>query len=89
MKAATEEVNKMLENAGQKISFEDNPIYLNRIQLDDMPVLGVFAVLLHVIYCILLTGIVSTHHALTCCILTYLFGKTRTFLANSIFVYNK
>ncbi|XP_067568373.1 cytochrome P450 7A1 isoform X1 [Pseudorca crassidens] len=39
MKAATEEVNKMLENAGQKIRFEDNPIYLNRIQLDDMPVL--------------------------------------------------
>lgn len=40
MKAATEEVNKTLENAGQKVSFEGNPICLNSMQLNDMPVLG-------------------------------------------------
>lgn len=40
MKAATEEVNKTLENAGQKISFDDKPICLNQMQLNDMPVLG-------------------------------------------------
>ncbi|XP_055288578.1 cytochrome P450 7A1 [Moschus berezovskii] len=39
MKAATEEVNKTLENTGQKVSFEDNPIHLTQIQLDNMPVL--------------------------------------------------
>ncbi|KAF5926273.1 hypothetical protein HPG69_011403, partial [Diceros bicornis minor] len=39
MKAATEEVNKTLENAGQKASFEDSPICLNQKQLNDMPVL--------------------------------------------------
>ncbi|XP_047418970.1 cytochrome P450 7A1 [Sciurus carolinensis] len=39
MKAATEEVNKVLENAGQKLSFEGNPIYLNQMQLNDLPVL--------------------------------------------------
>ncbi|XP_039725255.1 cytochrome P450 7A1 isoform X2 [Pteropus medius] len=39
MKAATEEVNKTLENAGQKVSFEGNPICLNSMQLNDMPVL--------------------------------------------------
>ncbi|XP_066228558.1 cytochrome P450 7A1 [Saccopteryx leptura] len=39
MKAAIEEVNKTLENAGQKVSFEDKPISLNQMQLNDMPVL--------------------------------------------------
>ncbi|XP_004697626.1 cytochrome P450 7A1 [Echinops telfairi] len=39
MKAAIEEVNKTLENAGQKISFEGNPVCLNQMQLNDMPVL--------------------------------------------------
>ncbi|XP_037363920.1 cytochrome P450 7A1 [Talpa occidentalis] len=39
MKAATEEVNKTVENAGQKINFEGNPIYLNQMELNDMPVL--------------------------------------------------
>ncbi|XP_006877024.1 PREDICTED: cholesterol 7-alpha-monooxygenase-like [Chrysochloris asiatica] len=39
MKAATEEVNKTLENAGQKISFDGDPICLNQMQLNDMPVL--------------------------------------------------
>ncbi|KAM6214968.1 cytochrome P450 7A1 [Rhynchocyon petersi] len=39
MKAATEEVNKTLETAGQKISFEGKPICLNQMQLTDMPVL--------------------------------------------------
>ncbi|KAM9626397.1 cytochrome P450 7A1 [Trichechus inunguis] len=39
MKAATDEVNRTLENAGQKISFEGNPICLNQMQLNDMPVL--------------------------------------------------
>ncbi|XP_007937679.1 cytochrome P450 7A1 [Orycteropus afer afer] len=39
MKAATEEVNKTLEDAGQKISFEDNFIRLNQRQLNDMPIL--------------------------------------------------
>lgn len=45
MKAASEEVNKTLEKAGQKISLEDKPIYLNQIELDSMPVLGGFGVL--------------------------------------------
>ena len=40
MKAATEEVNKTLETAGQKISFDGKPICLNQTQLNDMPVLG-------------------------------------------------
>lgn len=39
MKAATEEVNKTLEIAGQKINFEDSSICLTQIQLNDMPVL--------------------------------------------------
>ncbi|KAM9197983.1 cytochrome P450 7A1 [Dugong dugon] len=39
MKAATDEVNRTLENAGQKISFEGNSICLNQMQLNDMPVL--------------------------------------------------
>ncbi|EPY80287.1 cholesterol 7-alpha-monooxygenase-like protein [Camelus ferus] len=39
MKAATEEINKTLENADQKVSVEGNPIYLNQAQLDAMPVL--------------------------------------------------
>ena len=67
MKAATEEVNKTLENAGQKVSFEDNPIHLNQTQLDNMPMLGVLVCVLHVIFCVLLPAIVSSHHTLTCC----------------------
>ncbi|XP_008572483.1 PREDICTED: cholesterol 7-alpha-monooxygenase [Galeopterus variegatus] len=39
MKAATEEVNKTLENTGQKVSFEGNPICLDQKQLNDLPVL--------------------------------------------------
>lgn len=39
MKAAMEEVNKTLKNAGQEFNFEDNPIRLNQMQLNDMPVL--------------------------------------------------
>ncbi|XP_054446128.1 cytochrome P450 7A1 [Pteronotus mesoamericanus] len=39
MKAATEEVNKTLENAGQKLSFDNKHICLNQMQLNDMPVL--------------------------------------------------
>ncbi|XP_006899296.1 PREDICTED: cholesterol 7-alpha-monooxygenase-like [Elephantulus edwardii] len=39
MKAAAEEVNKTLENAGQKIQFEGNPICLNQTQLNGMPIL--------------------------------------------------
>ncbi|XP_017518973.3 cytochrome P450 7A1 [Manis javanica] len=40
MKAAADEVNKTLEKAGQNISFENNnPIRLNQMQLNDMPVL--------------------------------------------------
>ncbi|XP_008056595.1 cholesterol 7-alpha-monooxygenase [Carlito syrichta] len=39
MKAATEEVNKTLESAGQKISFEGSPICLNQMQLNNLPVL--------------------------------------------------
>lgn len=50
MKAATEEVNKTLENAGQKVSFEGGPICLNQMQLNDMPVLGMLT-MLHFISC--------------------------------------
>ncbi|XP_058131536.1 cytochrome P450 7A1 isoform X2 [Dasypus novemcinctus] len=39
MKAATEEVNKTLKNADQKVSFEGTPLYLSQMQLNDMPVL--------------------------------------------------
>ncbi|XP_037658975.1 cytochrome P450 7A1 [Choloepus didactylus] len=39
MKAATEEVKKTLANANQKVSFEGNPVCLNQMQLNDMPVL--------------------------------------------------
>lgn len=39
LKAATEEVNKALEDADQKINFEGKPIHLNQMQLNDMPVL--------------------------------------------------
>lgn len=40
MKAAMEEVERTLENAGQKISSQDHPIYLSQMQLNDMSVLG-------------------------------------------------
>lgn len=40
MKAATEEVQKTLENAGEKINLDGKCISLNRKQLDNMPVLG-------------------------------------------------
>ncbi|XP_019374572.1 PREDICTED: cholesterol 7-alpha-monooxygenase [Gavialis gangeticus] len=39
MKAATEEVKNMLEDAGEKISLDGKYISLNRKQLDNMPVL--------------------------------------------------
>ncbi|KAM6171821.1 cytochrome P450 7A1 [Erethizon dorsatum] len=39
MKAAAEEVNKALENAGQPLGFAGKPIHLNQMQLNDLPVL--------------------------------------------------
>ena len=42
MKAASEEVNGALQNAGQKPSTEGNTIYLDQVQMNDLPVLGVF-----------------------------------------------
>ncbi|XP_008829053.1 cholesterol 7-alpha-monooxygenase [Nannospalax galili] len=39
MKAASEEVNEALQNAGQKLSAEGNLIYLDQMQLNDLPVL--------------------------------------------------
>ncbi|XP_032614325.1 cytochrome P450 7A1 [Hylobates moloch] len=39
MKAATEEVKRTLENAGQKVSLEGNPICLSQTELNDLPVL--------------------------------------------------
>lgn len=45
MKAATEEVNKTLESAGQKSSLEHQPICLNQMHLNDMPVLGMLNLL--------------------------------------------
>ncbi|XP_069816111.1 cytochrome P450 7A1 [Dendropsophus ebraccatus] len=39
MKAATEEINKILEEASQKVTFDDKYIFLNRRHLDNMPVL--------------------------------------------------
>lgn len=65
MKAATEEVNKTLENAGQKISFDGSPICLNQMQLNAMPVLGMLTVL-HFIHCVPQTAIVNICYALTC-----------------------
>lgn len=65
MKAATEEVTKTLENAGQKISFEDNAICLTQVQLNDMPVLGMLT-MLHFIHSVRLTVVVRVHYAHTC-----------------------
>lgn len=48
MKAATEEVNKILESAGQEISLEDKRICLNQMQLNDMPVLGALNLLCYI-----------------------------------------
>ncbi|XP_062985917.1 cytochrome P450 7A1 isoform X2 [Elgaria multicarinata webbii] len=39
MKAATKEMQRVLENAGEKIDSSRKPVSLNRKQLDDMPVL--------------------------------------------------
>ncbi|XP_004842208.1 cholesterol 7-alpha-monooxygenase [Heterocephalus glaber] len=39
MKAAAEEVNRALESAGHQLSVEGNPIHLNQMQLNDLPVL--------------------------------------------------
>lgn len=39
MKAASEEVNAALENAGQQPGFESSPVHLNQTQLNDLPVL--------------------------------------------------
>lgn len=41
MRAATKEVQSVLESAGEKISLDGNYISLNRKQLDNMPVLGI------------------------------------------------
>ncbi|KAL0612393.1 Cytochrome P450 7A1 [Plecturocebus cupreus] len=38
MKAATEEMKTTLENAGQKVSLEGNPICLSQTQVNDLPV---------------------------------------------------
>ncbi|KAG8442028.1 hypothetical protein GDO86_010990 [Hymenochirus boettgeri] len=40
MKAAGEEVHQVLEKASQKVSFDGKYIFLNRHELDEMPVLG-------------------------------------------------
>ncbi|KAL0582369.1 LOW QUALITY PROTEIN: Cytochrome P450 7A1, partial [Plecturocebus cupreus] len=40
MKAATEEVKTTLENAGQKVRLEGNPICLSQTQMNDLPVPG-------------------------------------------------
>lgn len=40
MRAATKEVQSILESAGEKISLDGKHISLNRKQLDNMPVLG-------------------------------------------------
>jgi len=40
MRAATKEVQSILESAGEKISLDGKHISLNRKQLDSMPVLG-------------------------------------------------
>lgn len=45
MRAASEEVNGALQSAGQKLSSEGNAIYLDQIQLNDLPVLGVLPML--------------------------------------------
>ncbi|MEE6463921.1 hypothetical protein FKM82_006101 [Ascaphus truei] len=39
MKAASEEVHQVLEKASQKVSFDGKYIFLNRHELDDMPIL--------------------------------------------------
>ncbi|KAM8967318.1 cytochrome P450 7A1-like [Pelodytes ibericus] len=39
MKAASDEIHQVLEKASQKISYDGKCIFLNRQQLDDMPVL--------------------------------------------------
>lgn len=45
MKAASEEVTGALQSAGQKPSPEGNAIYLDQMQLNDLPVLGVLPML--------------------------------------------
>lgn len=40
MRAATKEVQSILESAGEKISLDGKHISLNRKQLDNMPILG-------------------------------------------------
>lgn len=64
MKAATEEVTKTLEKAGQKVSSEGSPICLSQTQLNDMPVLGMLAIL-HFMDCVSQRVIVNVHYALT------------------------
>ncbi|XP_003464463.3 cytochrome P450 7A1 [Cavia porcellus] len=39
MEAASEEVQKALEKAGQQLSFEGKPVHLSQMQLNDLPVL--------------------------------------------------
>lgn len=64
MRAATEEVNKTLESAGQKISFEGSPICLTQTQLNDMSVLGMFT-MLYFIDCVPQAVIIHVHYVLT------------------------
>lgn len=45
MKAATEEIQRVLEKAGVKISSNRKHISLNRKQLDGMPVLGMLVLI--------------------------------------------
>lgn len=45
MKAASEEVSGALQSAGQELSSGGSAIYLDQVQLNDLPVLGVPAML--------------------------------------------
>jgi hypothetical protein len=45
MKAASEEVNGALQSAGQELSSGGNAIYLDQEQLNNLPVLGMLALL--------------------------------------------
>lgn len=45
MRAASEEVSGALQNAGQELSSGGSAIYLDQVQLNDLPVLGVLAML--------------------------------------------
>ena len=89
MKAATEEVNKTLENAGQKVSFDGSPVHLNQIQLDNMPVLGVLVCVFHVNFCVLLPAVVSSHHTLVAGVMSHLTLQQPYAWRLVLFLYNK